>query len=54
MKDLELIHLIFQVEILEIQVIVYMIMLTRSLERIFNPMRWTGLFIIGYLQYSEI
>ena len=32
-------------KIREIQVILLMIMLTRYSERIFNPMRYTGLFI---------
>ena len=32
----------FRVKKLEIQVIVFMIMLTRSSERIFYPMRYTG------------
>ena len=33
----------FLVKKLEIQVIVFMTMLTRSSERIFNPMRYTGI-----------
>ena len=36
----------------EIQVIVFMIMLTRCLERIFNPMRYTG--IVFYLYVCEM
>ena len=36
-----LIRNIFLVEKGEIQVILFMIMLTRSSERIFNPMRYT-------------
>ena len=36
---------------LEIQVIVFIILLTRSSERIFNPMRYAGVFLMERVGY---
>ena len=45
-KDLKLTQKKIHWKKLEIQVIISMIILTRSSERIFNPMRYTGVFIM--------
>ena len=44
-----------QVKKLEIQVIVFIIMLTRSSERILNPMRYAGLIytVVSHYIYSR-
>ena len=44
---------IFLVKKLEIQTIVFMFILALSSERIFIPMRYTGVLLLGHLTYDD-